>query len=831
MLPPASIAPPLASPAACFHCGADVADARWRCDVGGTLRAFCCAGCMAVARTIDAAGLAAFYERRSTPAGALPDEEEWQHYDATAGACTRVADDGSHEASLLVEGIHCAACVWLIERWLARAPGVSEVSVNLATRRARVRFDATRAKLSDLLRAIAVVGYRAYPYDPDRREALARRESRALLTRSAVAVLAMMQVMMLAVPGYASDDGIERDHRALLDWASFALTLPVMFYSAVPFYAGAWRDLAHRRLGMDVPVVLGMTVAFAASVWGGIAGGIVYYDSVTMFVALLLVARYVELVGRHKAAAALEGSARERPQTALRLPHYPDTTHAEPVQAAGLVPGDCVRVLPGAVIPADGIVLDGRSSVEEAVLTGESAPQRKRAGERVLAGSINRESALVVRVTAAGEATALASIARMAEQAANHRPAAARLADRVAAVFVAVLLLVAAATALAWWHVDPSRMLAVTVAVLVVSCPCALSLATPAALAATAGALARRNVVVVKGGALETLAGVTHAVLDKTGTLTSGRLALRALVPLGALDRAACLALAAALEQSSEHPIARTLRALARPSGASHDVLVVPGYGVEGIVGGRCYRLGRPDWVGALHRQPLPAAAHEADADATCVALGDASGWIAWLTLGDALKAGAQELVRDLERMRIAATIASGDRMRTVRTVARRAGVAAFVGDATPGAKLDYVASLQANGAIVAMVGDGVNDAPGLARADVSMSFAAAATLPQWTADIVLLRDDPRLVAEAIATARRGFRAIRQNFAWAIAYNAVAIPLAASGQLTPLAAALGMTASSLLVVGNALRLLRMPSAVTSGTRLLAGVREQPAGAD
>ncbi|HEY3554419.1 MAG TPA: heavy metal translocating P-type ATPase metal-binding domain-containing protein, partial [Casimicrobiaceae bacterium] len=479
----------LDSSAHCFHCGdANPPAAAWRAVVDGEERAFCCAGCMAVARTIRAAGLAAFYQRRAAPAASLPLDRADESFDAEAAeAVVTASGDGCSETALLIQGLRCGACVWLIETWLARQPGVCDAHVNLATLRARVRFASERTGVAAILRAIAAIGYRAHPYDPARREAMVRKESRTLLTRAAVALLAMMQVMMFAVPAYVSSDGVDAEYASLMNFASLVLTLPVVFYSAAPFFVGAWRSVANRALGMDVPIALGVAAAFAASAWSTLLGeGHVYFDSVTMFVALVLCARWLELRVRERAGDALEATARDAPLTAQRLTPYPDANEFEIVSARALAPGDVVRVATGATVPADGIVVEGRSNVEEAILTGESRPRAKGAGDRVLAGSLNRESPLVLRVDAVGEATALRGIARLAERAAAERPAAARLADRVARAFVAGLLVVAVAAACAWSFIDPVRALPVAIAVLVVSCPCALSLATPAALAAAA---------------------------------------------------------------------------------------------------------------------------------------------------------------------------------------------------------------------------------------------------------------------------------------------------------------------------------------------------------
>jgi Cu2+-exporting ATPase len=801
----------------CWHCGLPNAPgAPWRLVVAGVERHFCCAGCRGIAQVIDAAGLDAFYARRDIcdVVGREPLPPSRNDVAAAAASVVTRGADGHAEVSLLLEGIHCAACVWLIETWLQRQPGIVAAHVNFATRRAEVRWDAQALDLAGVLAAVAAIGYRAYPYDPARREALARRESRALLARAAIALLAMMQVMMFATPGYISAD-VEPEYRVLLEWASLLLTLPVVLYCATPFFSGAWRNLRIGRPGMDVPVAIGVAGAFAASAVATVRGtGDVYYDSVTMFVALLLTARWFELRARQNAGAAIEAITRDLPEMAERLADYPASMRVETVPARSLAVGESIRIAAGAAIPADGRVVAGQSSVEEAVLTGESRPRLKRVGDDVLAGSINGETPLVVRVSAAGEATTLAALSRLVAQAATERPRVSRVADRVALWFVSALLLIAAITGLVWWQHDPARALMVTFAVLVVSCPCALSLATPAALAAAAGALGRHRVLAVRRDALETLSRVSHVVLDKTGTLTAGRVERLAVDVLGGRDRNECLRIAAALEQGVAHPIARALCANVTPAHVAAEIIVVGGSGVEGVVEGCRYRCGRPEWVARLHGLALPSNVESIGPDRTPVALADDRGWLACFAFGDVLRPSAAPLVASLHAMGITVSLLSGDRTATVREVALAVGIDDFRGDATPEDKRADIAARQRAGAVVAMVGDGINDAPSLAQADVSLSLESAAALTQWTADVVLLGEDLVRVADAIACARKTFRVIRQNLGWAFAYNFVAIPLAATGYVTPIFAAVGMSLSSLLVVANALRLVRVRAAGT-----------------
>ncbi len=798
--------------ARCHHCGEpNPTPSRWRLQLDGGERGFCCAGCRAVAQAIRAAGLESFYTRRTEFAERPVGEGEWLAHALAADAAGLIThiDANQREISLLLEGIHCGACVWIIENYLRRVPGVLQASVNFTTRRARVRWDSRTAQVSDLLRAIATIGYRAYPYDPRRREALARRQGRALLSRMAIAVLAMMQVMMFAIPAYIGADEVARDHQALLAWASLVLTLPVVFYSAAPFFLGAWRDMRARRPGMDVPVALGVAAAFAVSAWATLTRqGDVYFDSVTMFVALLLVARWFELRARQKAGDDIEAIAHDLPPTAERLRGYPASSETDTVAAARLVAGDVIRIAAAAAVPADGVVLAGRSSVEEALLTGESWPQLRAHGDKVLAGSINRESPLLVRVTAAGGSTALAALSRLVDRASSQRPRIGRLADNVAGWFVSALLVVAAGTALIWWHIDSSRALMVTFAVLVVSCPCALSLATPTALAIAAGALGRRQVLAVRADAIEALSRVTHVVLDKTGTLTTGRVRLVDVTVLGTRDAGQCLSLATALEQGSVHPVASALREVGATASVASDVVAVPGCGVEGTIAGRRYRCGRPAWVGAIHASALPPAAEHIEAERSAVALADENGWLAWMSFDDTLRPSARGLVEALHRLGLEVSLVSGDRSATARHVAQAVGIETYRGEATPEAKCSFIQALQEQGAVVAMVGDGINDAPSLALADVSLTLGSAAALTQWTADIVVLGSDLGRVGTAIETARRTFRVIRQNLVWAFGYNAIAIPLAVAGYVSPLAASLGMSISSLIVVGNAMRLAR-----------------------
>ncbi|MDK9724708.1 MAG: heavy metal translocating P-type ATPase [Sterolibacteriaceae bacterium MAG5] len=802
----------------CYHCGLPLpAAADFPVKIDGERREMCCVGCQAVAEAIVANGLGDYYRHRDampeSPREALPEAlQELGLFDHPEVQKNFVRPVGEHEreASLILEGITCAACVWLNESHIARQPGVTAVDINYATRRARVRWDERRIRLSQILEAIAAIGYRAHPYDTAKSEQLARKERKTALWRLFVAGFGMMQVMMYAVPVYLADEGtMTPDIEQLMRWASLILTLPVILYSSAPFFSAAWRDLKLRRVGMDVPVALGVGSAFLASCWATLmASGEVYFDSVTMFVFLLLGGRYLEMMARQKAARGVETISKALPAFAERYLQFPGGA-TERVAVASLVVGDVVLVKPGETMPADGCVVDGESSADESLLTGESRPVTKKVGDAVTGGSVNIGSPIMLRIERVGDATRLASIRRLMERAAAEKPKVVEMADRIAVRFVAALLVLASGTAIVWWQIDPSRALWVFVSVLVVSCPCALSLATPAVLTVATGAMARRGVLVTRGHAIETLARATDFVFDKTGTLTQGRPALTEVLPVGNVSAAEALGLGAALEQGSEHPLGRAIREAA---GGNMSVAITgckahTGQGVEGAVGMRVLRIGRPEFVGASYDVPVPEAVgqwmREGD---TAVALGDGNGWLAFFRITDKLRDGAADAIRTLHDLGMRMSVLSGDAPNTVSHAAAKLDIETSAGGMTPEDKHGYIQRLQANGALVAMVGDGVNDAPVLAQAHVSVAMGGGTDLARSQADVVLLADDLRQLAAGVVLARSTVRVIRQNLTWAFAYNFLAIPLAMLGFITPWMAGIGMSASSLLVVMNALRL-------------------------
>jgi len=774
----------------------------------------CCRGCQSVAEAILAAGLGDYYRHRTETAPTARETvpeflRQTAIYDNPdiQKSFVRVESGQVREASLILEGIVCAACVWLNERHLARQPGVLHVSINYATHRARVRWDDSRIHLSRILQAVSEIGYLAHPYDPNRAQEILERERRALLRRLAVAAAFGMQVMILAVALYAGAfSGIENEFRRLFHFLSLALTLPVLGYSAQPFFRSAWRDLHARRAGMDVPVSLGLAIAFIGSVWATVSGnGEVYFDSVVMFVFFLLTGRTFELAGRKRAAEVSEALMHILPMTAVRLVGGRE----ENVPVAELRSGDQVRVRPGETVPADGIVLDGRSSVDESLLTGESLPLAKRAGDSVTGGTINIESVLTVRVEKTGDDTVLSAIVRLLDRAQTEKPAIALAAERAAGWFVARVLLLAVGVALVWLWYDASRWLPITVAVLVVTCPCALALATPVAITAATGRLMRHGLVTTRGHALETLARADTFVFDKTGTLTHGQLRLLETKTFSTMDAAHCLRHAAALEAHSEHPIARALKTVAgEVAPQAEEVTNVPGAGLTGRIDAGFYVLGNAAFVHAQTGRAIPESTlAELHAPGhTVVFLARDAQLLAAFVIGDQLRAGARELIETLVQQGKRVLLLTGDHPAVARRVAAAAGIGEFEAELKPQDKLERVQRLAQQGRIVAMVGDGVNDAAALAAAHVSIAMGGGTQLAAASADMLLLSERLSHLGEGVAVARQTLTIIRQNMAWAVGYNLLALPFAAFGLIAPWMAALGMSASSLIVVANALRL-------------------------
>ena len=751
----------------------------------------------------------------------LDDPQEWSAFGRPHGraAADMPPTQTAWESHVVLEGMHCTACALTIEDALRQVPGVSDVDVSAATRRARVVWNPAQVLPSQWMEAVRRAGYRSIPAMDALAREERRRENRRALWRWLVAGFCMMQVMMYAWPAYQAMPGdLTFEMEQLLRWASWVISLPVVLFACGPFFSSALRDLRQRTVSMDLPVALGMLITFVVSMLGtfdpaGPFGREVYYDSLTMFVFFLLTGRWLELRLRDRTAGALEAVMNRLPDSVLRRTAAGDF---ERVATRRLKLGDVVRVLPGEAFPADGRILTGATQADEALLTGESTPVAKQPASPVTAGSYNLSAAVEVVVEALGAQTRFGQIVTLMESASLQKPRLAQLADRVARPFLVGVLLAAALAAAWWWPTDPSHALMVAVAVLVVTCPCALSLATPVAMLTAAGTLARSGVLVRNLQGLEALAAVDTVVFDKTGTLTRDRLAVTGtqLGPDAGLTAMQALALAARLAQHSLHPVARAVVAAAEVLPPHDDSWLVgaveelPGAGLQalgsrnGQQGEAILRLGS-----VAHARVAPAEG----APQQVVLSAEREGRVTELArfdLSEELRPEAPAVVQQLRDAGIAVGLLSGDHGLAVQRVAQRTGIDAAQGACTPQDKLQHLQALQAQGHLVAMVGDGLNDGPVLAGAHASLAFGKSVALAQSRSDIVVLGDNLALVAQTLLLARRTMHIVRQNLWWAAGYNAVGVPLAIAGYMPAWLAGLGMALSSLLVVLNAARLAR-----------------------
>jgi P-type Cu2+ transporter len=741
------------------------------------------------------------------------------------------------ESALRISGMYCAACAVVVEQALLAVPGVTHAQVSAASQCATVQWRTSATVPSALIAAVQRAGYTAVPDTHFATRLLRRTESRQALWRLFVAVFCAMQIMMLAAPAYFSEPGdLAPDLQRLLNWGAWVLTLPVVLFSAAPFFQGAWRALRTRRIGMDVPVALGLVVAFLAStaaafnptgVFGGEASfGDVYFDSITMFVSFLLCGRYLEMRMRHHAEASLQDTVGLLPETTLL---QMSDGSVQTISVSRVQRGDVLRVPVGQAFCADGVLVQGHTRADESLLTGESAAVEKQLGSSVVAGSLNLLAPVAMRVEGVGADTRYQAIVALMRQARSHRPVAVLGADRWATPFLWAVLLLALGAAAVWSVLDPSRAVWVAVSVLIVTCPCALSLAAPSALLAASSAMAKRGVLLRDIGAVERLARMQVLFLDKTGTLTQAQgptvHMVRACAQPGAsgadgfdvcdVSDAEVLAIAAALASWSSHPLARML--LAQSTGAPpvvaqqhlpqlQDLQELPGLGVQGRdAAGVLWCLGkRPAAVGPA------TAADEASAGSEMLQTwllqnGQA---VASFCASEQLREGAAQAVQALQASGVRVALLSGDSPARVQHVAAQLGIAQARGGMSPNDKLQAVRSAQANSQVVAMLGDGINDAPVLAQADVSLAMGEGAQIARAQADGVLISNNLGDVVRAHALAQKTLRVVRQNFWWAGLYNAACVPLALAGYLPPWAAGLGMATSSLVVVANSLRLAR-----------------------
>jgi len=798
----------------CFHCNKSIAAPTATIVFDGEDRSCCSTECADIAGGIIDRGLGEFYRHRST--NTIETEEatsgdlNWDSFERPAVRREFVNEEanGLLRAELIIQGVHCGACTWLIQRALSGQDGVESIQVNPATTRGTLIWNPAKVQLADILRSIAALGYTPAPFTEAATEAAGTREYRQSVRRLLVAGLGMMQVMSYAVGLYAGAlDTADPQIGEFLRLISLLVATPVVVYAGAPFFKNAWNNIRARRVGMDVPVALAIGAAYSVSVWNTLIGnGEVYFDSATMFVFFLSATRFLEMAGRHRAISLTGALSRHLPKTAMRI--RDDIT--EVVGVMELEPGDTVLVQPGQAFPADGVLADAVARVDEALLTGESEAVAKQQGQQVLAGSVNLESAVHFSVTNVGAETVLAGIGRMVTEAREHKPRLVQLADKIGGWFVAGVLVISTATAISWALIDPSRAFEITLAVLVVTCPCALALATPAAFSVALSRLAKHGFLLRRPGALQSITQINEIVFDKTGTLTSGRLDVRETHCFGKLDASEALTLAAAIERFSEHPIARAFPLAATDWGIS-GATTVPSEGLEACDSdGRVWRIGQARFVAQLsERQPGDFPTPESDCRA--VYLGDRGGLVARFDIAEHVRPEAAAVAAALRQRGLRLTVASGDQPAPVKRIAHELQMNAWFPSMKAEDKLKLVRKLQRSGQKVAVVGDGINDSPVLAGADVSVAMGAGTSLAQHSADCVLMSNSLLTLLDGLNVADKTMQVVRQNLIWALCYNVVSIPLAATGLLAPWMAALGMSLSSLLVTMNALRLSAVPS--------------------
>ncbi|EGU47987.1 cation transport ATPase [Vibrio ichthyoenteri ATCC 700023] len=782
----------------CYHCGEEVpVDTDFKVEILGQIREMCCPGCETVAQTIVESGLVSYYQYRTAPAekaNLVPEQlQALIHYDNQEVQNEFVRNNENHsEVTLSLDGISCAACAWLIEKQLSHTPGVVQIRVNTTTNRAILAWNNSQAKLSDLLAAIHQLGYKAAPFEADQQEASYHRMMKQYLYRLGIAGLATMQVMMLAVALYLEVFGdLDAEFRNYFRWVSLIFATPVMLYSALPFYLNAWRSLRSRTLGMDVPVSIAMIFAYVASLVATVTEqGEVFFESISMFAFFLLVGRFLEMRARRKAAAASGNLLKLIPAMATKL-------DGEQTPVKSLLVGDKIRVLPGEHVPADGVITQGRVHIDESMLTGESIPVVKVNGDSVYAGTLNGEEAFVLEVRANKADSMISNIVRLQDEAQLSKPKIAEIADVVARYFVAALLIIAAGTWFYWQQNQPDDAFWIMLAVLVATCPCALSLATPTALTCATSRMGNLGILLRKGHVFETLCKVNHLIIDKTGTLTHGDIEINDVRLFSHYSKPICLALAASLEAHANHPLARAFRPYIDNDLNIDDVENVIGSGIQGVYLDQQIKIGSAQF--AL------SSGHSAEPNAIYLSI--AGEHIATFFYHDPIRQEAITFVEQFQAAGIKVTLLTGDSNQNALLVAKQIGINDVIAEAKPQDKLTYLQSCRDND-ITMMVGDGINDAPTLAGAHLSVAMGGGTDVAKASADMVLLGDKLDRILQARELALKTRRIIAENLAWSLGYNLLILPLAVAGLVAPYFAVVGMSASSIIVVSNSLRLLK-----------------------
>lgn len=782
----------------CYHCGEDVpAETDFKVEILGSIRPMCCPGCETVAQTIVDSGLVSYYQYRTAPAekaDLVPEQLlALSHYDNEDVQLEFVRNsENTSEVTLSLEGVSCAACAWLIEKQVSSQDGVYGIRVNTTTNRALLSWDNTKTKLSELLSAIHTLGYKAAPFEADQQEAAYHRSMKNYLYRLGVAGLATMQVMMLAVALYLEVFGnLEPEFKHYFRWVSLIFATPVLLYSALPFYINAWRSIKGRTLGMDVPVSIALLFAYVASLVATVTEqGEVFFESISMFTFFLLLGRFLEMRARRKAAAASGNLLKLVPAMATTL-------DGEQIPVKTLKVGDKIRVLPGEHIPADGIVLSGRVHIDESMLTGESIHVVKNQGDSVFAGTLNGDESFELEVKSSKADSVISNIVRLQDEAQLSKPRIAEIADIVARYFVAVILIISFGTWLYWHQTKPEDAFWIMLSVLVATCPCALSLATPTAITCSTSRMGNFGILLRKGHVFETLCKVNHLIIDKTGTLTEGDIRISQTETHAELDKDTCLQIAASLEQHANHPIARAFKAFESEHIKVESVNNVIGSGITGEWDGHKVAIGSSEFILGQEQND--------QSNGIYLSLDDKH--IATFVYEDPIRKESIEFIQKFKEAGIKTTLLTGDSLVNAKPVAEEIGITDIVANAKPEDKLAYLNSRDDKD-ITMMVGDGINDAPILAGAHLSVAMGGGTDVAKASADMVLLGDKLDRLLQSRKLALKTRKIIRENLAWSLGYNLLILPLAVAGLVAPYIAVVGMSASSIIVVSNSLRLLK-----------------------
>lgn len=791
----------------CFHCGETIAKAdseRWQVTIDNKPRSMCCPGCKAVAQSIVDSGLSNYYEHRTELPEISPSFEpinkdkvrpELLAFDSqTVQEKFVTSFDKELEATLIVEGITCAACAWLIEHRLKQFSAITEASLNLSNYRLLIRWKKEDIKLSLLMESLFQLGYTVSPFTPTAAENKRLQESKQMIRRLAVAGIGMMQVMMLSVPLYV---GMQDKYEILFRLAACVLTIPVILYSAKPFFSALIRDVSSRHLTMDTPVSIALILAFFASVWSTFnQGSDVYFDSVCMFTFFLTLGRFLEMRARHRMGNAGNNLLSLTPSLATRINKQ---GALESISSEAIKINDILLVKPGESIPADGCVIKGSSSVDESALTGEAIAVEKNIGDSVTGGTINQDQSLQIQISSLSDKGRLSAIVRLLERAQQDKPAIALMADSIASYFITTVLIIASSVFVYWWQAGSPDAFFIALSVLVVTCPCALSLATPTALTAATASLREQGLLVTKGHVIETLNKVTTVAFDKTGTLTTGKMHLARTLVLDGINESFVISIAAGLEQHSSHPIAQAFKPY--DCFAMDNIRQTSSKGVSGYYEGKHYKLGRPDFVSSSPISPPNKNGH-------WLLLTCQSHPIAWFEIADTLRPQAKKLIASLKKRKLKTLLLTGDPTFSGSELAQKLNMDEYKSGLSPEQKLADIQARQKQGEVVMMVGDGINDVPVLVAADLSTAVNEATDLAKTSADSLLTHGNIYKLLFLFSTAQKARFIMNENMAWALIYNLLALPLAAMGYIPPWAAAIGMSFSSLIVVINALRLLR-----------------------